>query len=336
MLSNKLNFSIIIPVFNRPDEIRELLLSLSEQKFTDFEVVVVEDGSEEDKQCKSVVDEFSSRFNVKYYLKNNSGPGLSRNYGAERADGQYLIFLDSDCLIPQNYLDIVNNELQNNYVDAFGGPDKSHQSFSDFQKAVNHSMTSFFTTGGIRGSTKRLSAFNPRSFNMGISREAFEKTGGFSTMRFGEDIDLSLRILQMGFNTRLFEDAFVYHKRRTSLKKFFKQVFNSGIARINLYKRHPQSLKAVYFLPSLFLLFLLTTMVLAIFSPFLLLPVIAYSILLFIDSLVKNKSLTVALYSIISGFTQLIGYGTGFLYAIFRRLVLKSDEFAQFEKTFYD
>jgi glycosyltransferase involved in cell wall biosynthesis len=247
-----MRYSVIIPVYNRPDEVDELLQSLTAQHFKDFEVVVVEDGSSV--PCEKIVNQYQGKLDIHYYNKPNSGPGQTRNYGAERSNGEYLIILDSDCILPEGYLDAVEKELQTAPADAFGGPDRAHSSFTDIQKAINYSMTSFFTTGGIRGGKKKMDKFYPRSFNMGVRREVYQALGGFSNMRFGEDIDFSIRIFKGGYQCRLFPDAWVYHKRRTDFKKFFKQVHNSGIARINLYKKYPESLKVVHLLPAVFTL----------------------------------------------------------------------------------
>ena len=245
-----MRYSFIIPVYNRPDETDELLESLSKQTFRDFEVLVVEDGSQI--TCQQVVQAHAAQMPIKYFSKPNSGPGQTRNYGAERSQGEYLIFLDSDCVLPPEYLEAVERELSQDKCDAFGGPDRSHPSFTPIQKAISYSMTSFFTTGGIRGGRKKLDRFYPRSFNMGILASLYRKLGGFSQMRFGEDIDLSIRIIQSGASCRLFPEAWVWHKRRTDLRKFFRQVHNSGIARINLYKKYPSSLKLVHLLPAVY------------------------------------------------------------------------------------
>lgn len=232
-----MRYSVIIPVYNRPDEVDELLQSLTTQHFKDFEVIVVEDGSSV--PCEAIVNKYQGKLDIHYYAKPNSGPGQTRNYGAERSGGDYLIILDSDCILPEGYFDAVEQELSATPADAFGGPDRAHSSFTDIQKAINYSMTSFFTTGGIRGGKKKMDKFYPRSFNMGVRREVYQALGGFSNMRFGEDIDFSIRIFKGGYRCRLFPGAWVYHKRRTDFKKFFKQVHNSGIARINLYKNIP-------------------------------------------------------------------------------------------------
>jgi glycosyltransferase involved in cell wall biosynthesis len=326
-------FSIVVPVFNRPAEVAELLESLVEQTFKDFEVIIVEDGSQQ--TCKHIIEKYNAQLTVKYYEKPNSGPGLTRNYGAERSAGETIIFFDSDCIIPSQYLDVVNKHLTDNYTDAYGGPDRAHVSFTPLQKAINYSMTSFLTTGGIRGGKKKLDKFFPRSFNMGYSRKVFETTGGFSTMRFGEDIDMSLRILGVGFTTQLITDAYVYHKRRTDFRKFFRQVFNSGIARINLYKRYPQSLKTVHLLPTVFTLGCLLLLLLSFFNLVFLLPIILFAFLVFIDSALQNKNLFIGLLSVPASFIQLFGYGSGFIKAFWYRIILGKPEFDAFRKNFY-
>ena len=327
-------FSIIVPVYNRPSEVNELLQSMTVQTDMDFEVIIVEDGSTD--QCEEICEHFKDRLNITYYYKDNSGPGQSRNYGCIQATGDYYIFLDSDCILPPDYMEIVKKELNHNPVDAFGGPDRAHPDFSPLQKAINYSMTSLFTTGGIRGKSEKLMKFLPRSFNMGYSAEVWKTTEGFSTMRFGEDIDMSIRILQNGFQTKLIKEAFVYHKRRSTLKQFFKQVFNSGIARINLYKKHPDSLKFVHWLPSFFITGLLTLFVLSIFvSAYLLLFIVLHILLLWIDSTVRNQDPIVGFLSIITSYVQLSGYGLGFLLAIWHLILRRKEEFSAFNRTFY-
>lgn len=328
-----MRYSVIIPVYNRPDEVDELLQSLTQQSFKDFEVLVVEDGSSV--PCKDVAESYRERLEVRYFAKPNSGPGQTRNYGAERSQGEYLIILDSDCILPEGYLAAVEEELQNSPADAFGGPDRAHDSFSDIQKAINYSMTSFFTTGGIRGGKKKMDKFYPRSFNMGVRREVYEALGGFSRMRFGEDIDFSIRIFKGGYRCRLFPGAWVYHKRRTDLKKFFKQVHNSGIARINLYKKYPESLKVVHLLPGAFTLGTAVLLAGAFVCPYSLLPLALYALLVGTDAAARNRSLRIGIYSIAASFIQLIGYGTGFWRAWWRRCVLGKDEFEAFRKNFY-
>ena len=328
-----MKYSVIIPVYNRPDEVDELLQSLTTQTLKDFEVLVVEDGSAI--PCKEVTGKYTGLLDLHYYTKPNSGPGQTRNYGAERSRGEYLIILDSDCILPPGYLQAVDNELARQPADAFGGPDRAHPSFSPTQKAINYAMTSFFTTGGIRGGTKKLDKFYPRSFNMGIRREVYQALGGFSRMRFGEDIDLSIRIFKGGYRCRLFPDAWVYHKRRTDLKKFFKQVHNSGIARINLYKKYPESLKLVHLLPALFTLGTVVLLAGALFCPYALLPLILYALLVCTDSSLQNHSFSIGLRSIAAAFIQLTGYGTGFWRAWWNRCVRGKGEMEAFKKNFY-
>lgn len=337
-----MKYSIIVPVFNRPDEIDELLESLTRQTFNDFEVIIVEDGSQ--KPCKEVCDKYTDKLNLKYFMKENSGPGQSRNYGAERSEGEYLLILDSDVVLPENYLYAIEKELHRDKADAFGGPDRAHNSFTDTQKAISYSMTSFFTTGGIRGGKKKMDKFYPRSFNMGIRREVYNKLGGFSKMRFGEDIDFSIRIFKAGCKCRLFPGAWVYHKRRTDFRKFWRQVYNSGIARINLYKKYPESLKLVHLLPMVFTVGVGICCILAmtgvlIKAPLLtalgLLPLLLYSILIFTDSSIQNKSIKIGILSIRAAFTQLTGYGCGFIEAWWKRCVQGKDEFSAYQKNFY-
>lgn len=328
-----MRYSLIIPVYNRPDEVDELLESLTRQHFQDFEVLVVEDGSSV--PCESVVDRYATSLDIHYLKKANSGPGQTRNFGAERSRGEYLLILDSDCVLPPNYLDAIEAELQKEPADAFGGPDRAHESFTRVQKAINYAMTSFFTTGGIRGGKKKMDKFYPRSFNMGIRREIYQDLGGFSKMRFGEDIDFSIRIFKAGYRCRLFPDAWVWHKRRTDWRKFFKQVYNSGIARINLYKKYPESLKLVHILPAVFTLGVCAILLLSLVCPWSLLFLFVFVLVILIDASLQNKSLFIGVLSVIAAFIQLIGYGTGFLSAWWKRCVCKEGEFAAFEKNFY-
>ena len=340
-----MKYSFIVPVFNRPDEVDELLESLCSQTFKDFEVIIVEDGSQ--KPCKDVCDKYASILDLHYYYKENSGPGQTRNYGAERANGEWLIVLDSDVVLPNGYLTAVDSAIshQPSNIDAFGGPDAAHPSFTPVQKAISYSMTSFFTTGGIRGGKKKLDKFFPRSFNMGIRRDVYLQLGGFSKMRFGEDVDFSYRIVEAGYQPQLFPDAWVWHKRRTDFRKFFRQVYNSGIARINLEKRHPGTMKLVHLLPMVFTLGVIGMLLMSALSllspltthlsPLFLLPLLLYCLLILVDSTIQNKSLQVGLLSIPAAFVQLMGYGFGFLESWWKRCVLKQDEFTAFEKNFY-
>lgn len=330
-----MKYSIIVPVYNRPDEVDELLGSLLHQEEKDFEVIVVEDGSQV--PCGDVCQRYAGQMELRYYEKPNSGPGQSRNYGAERAAGEYLVILDSDVVVPPGYLKAISEELERQPADAFGGPDCSHPSFTDIQKAISYSMTSFFTTGGIRGGKKKLDKFYPRSFNMGIRRDVYLRLGGFSRMRFGEDIDFSIRIFQAGCHCRLFPGAWVWHKRRTDFRKFWRQVFNSGIARINLYKKYPDSLKLVHLLPMVFTVGVAALLLLALVlcAPWPLLPLLFYALIVFLDASAKEKSPKIGLLSIAAAFIQLTGYGCGFLQAWWRRCVRGKAEFSAYEKNFY-
>ena len=306
-----MRFSLIIPVFNRPNEIDELLQSLTLQTDKDFEVIVVEDGSTID--SKEIVEKYQEKLSLSYFYIDNSGPGQARNFGAKHAGGEYLIVLDSDCIVPENYISSVRKELEENPVDAFGGPDRALDSFTPIQKAINYSMTSFFTTGGIRGGKKKMDKFYPRSFNMGIKRSVYESLNGFSSMRYGEDIDFSIRIYKEGYKVALFPSAYVFHKRRTDFRRFFKQVYHSGAARIHLYKKYPDSLKLVHLLPAGFTLFLIFSLLAAIYSIYCLIPFIFFCLIIFVDASIRNKSLKIGILSIFSSVIQLTGYGLGFL-----------------------
>ena len=326
-------YSVIIPVYNRPDEVDELLESLSHQTLKDFEVLVVEDGSSV--PCKEVADRYRLSMEVRYYAKPNSGPGQTRNYGAERSRGEYLLILDSDCILPEGYLQAVEAELEREPADAFGGPDRAHTSFTPVQKAINYAMTSFFTTGGIRGGKKKMDKFYPRSFNMGVRADVYKALGGFSNMRFGEDIDFSIRIFKNGYRCRLFPGAWVRHKRRTDFRKFFKQVHNSGIARINLYKKYPESLKLVHLLPAVFTVGVVLVLLASLVCPWSLLLLLMFALVIFLDSSLRNRSVWIGALSVGAAFIQLTGYGSGFLRAWWKRCVLGKDTFSAFEKNFY-
>ncbi len=348
-----MKYSLLIPVYNRPDEVDELLESLTRQAMTDFEVIVVDDGSSV--PCADVVSRYDCDLNVHYYAKPNSGPGQTRNYAAGHAHGEYLIILDSDVVLPPGFLAAVDADLSREACDAFGGPDRAHPSFSPTQKAINYAMTSFFTTGGIRGGKKKLDKFYPRSFNMGMRADVYRELGGFSDMRFGEDIDLSTRLFRSGHTCRLLPDAWVWHKRRTDLRKFFKQVHNSGIARIHLTRRHPGTLKLVHLLPAVFTVGCALLLLLIIVGAVTwgvasdeaartagkacllvgLLPLLLFSLIIGLDATVRNRSLGVGLRAIVASFVQLVGYGSGFLRAWWHCCVRGRGEFEAFRKNFY-
>lgn len=310
-----MDYSVIIPVYNRPDEIDELLQSLTLQTFGNFEVLIIEDGS--DKKCEHIVANYTEKLTIRYFFKENSGQGFSRNYGFEKAKGNYLVVFDSDCIIPPHYFESVNQFLALNKVDCWGGPDRAHTSFTPVQKAINYSMTSLFTTGGIRGKEKHIGTFHPRSFNMGISKEVYNKTGGYKITRMGEDIEFSLRIIENGFVTALIPNAYVYHKRRTNLKQFFKQLHFFGRARINIQRFYPDEIKAVHFMPLIFLIGLVSSTLLSFTS----IPVLSnmyvayilYSGLLFVDSYRIEKNIKISFLATIASFIQLTAYGVGFV-----------------------
>lgn len=317
-------FSIIIPLYNRPQEIKELLASLTKQTYAQFEVLVIEDGSVKD--ARAIVEGFSRLLDVKYFYKPNEGQGFARNYGFERACGDYFIIFDSDCLIPKDYLETVRDYLYEHQLDAYGGPDAAHYSFTPVQKAISYAMTSPFTTGGIRGNAKHIGQFHPRSFNMGLSRAVYEKVGGFILTRLGEDIEYSIRIQSHGFKIGLIPAAKVYHKRRTSFAQFYKQLHFFGRARINIYKHFPAELKAVHFFPAVFVAGLLGSLLLTFIYPYLgyigLAVILFFFLLIFFHSWVVNKTFKVAFLSIIAAFIQLSAYGLGFVQDFIKRIVL--------------
>jgi glycosyltransferase involved in cell wall biosynthesis len=319
-------FSIIIPLYNRPQEIDELLFTLTRQTYTQFEVLVIEDGSVND--ARAVVEKYTSKLDLKYYVKANEGQGFTRNYGFERARGDYFVIFDSDCLIPEDYLEIVKDYLLTHGLDAYGGPDAAHDSFTPVQKAISYAMTSPFTTGGIRGNAKHIGQFHPRSFNMGVSRAVWAEVGGFILTRLGEDIEYSIRIHESGFKIGLIPAAKVYHKRRTSFSQFYKQLHFFGRARINIYKHFPAELKLVHFFPAVFTVGIFLTAILhVIHRPLAYIcdaGILFFFLLVFFHSWMVNKSVKVALLSIIAAFIQLFAYGLGFIQDFVKRVVFKS------------
>ena len=317
-------FSIIIPVYNRPEEVDELLESLSEQTYLDFEVLLIEDGSTE--KCNLVAEKYKDDINIRYYYKENSGRSETRNYGMEKAEGDYFVFFDSDCVIPPFYFEKIKKTLDSNYTDSYGGPDKADESFTDLQKAISFSMTSFLTTGGIRGSKRvKMEKFVPRTFNMGFSKEVYEKVGGFKDM-FGEDIDLSLRIRDNGYTCQLISDAYVYHKRRVDLRSFYRQVHVFGMARISLYLLHPSSLKLVHTLPALFIIISLIMLLVSFYNIWFIFPLLFYFLLIFIVSSLEYKKLSIGFISIITSAIQLYGYGGGFLKSYIKKVMFRKNK----------
>lgn len=329
-----MNFSFIIPVYNRPEETKELLESLSNQIDTGFEIVIVEDGSS--LKSDEVVITFTNELNISYLYKTNTGPGDSRNFGMQNAKGNYYIILDSDCILPPDYFINVKKALQEDYVDCFGGPDKALDSFSDTQKAINYAMTSFFTTGGIRGGSEKVGKFQPRSFNMGLSKKAFEDSNGFGLIHPGEDPDLSIRLWKKGYQTRLIKEAYVYHKRRIDWNKFYTQVNKFGKARPILDSWYPEYAKITFWLPTLFLGFIFFALVMLLFSFYLpIIILIVYFLALFIDSTLRNKNGKVGIMSITATLIQFYGYGKGFLESFFKVKLLKVKPEQAFPSLFF-
>jgi len=328
-----LDFSIIIPVYNRPHELEELLNSLFLTTFKNpFEIVIIEDGS----TLKSdiIVEKYKLKLNINYFYKKNSGPGDSRNFGMQQAKGKYFLLFDSDCIIPSEYLNQVHDFLSKNPVDFFGGADTADETFSDFQKAVNFSMTSFLTTGGIRGNDKK--DFQPRSFNMGLSKEAFQKSGGFGQIHPGEDPDLTLRLWQLGYKSAYIAEAKVIHKRRINWEAFFKQTNKFGKARPILDLWHPNYKKITFWFPTFFIIGLDLAILFAFFGFFMpIYAVLCYFMLVFIASLIKNKSLNIAFMSLFTTLIQFYGYGLGFLKSWFLIHLLKKKPEQSFPELFY-
>ncbi|WP_066627218.1 glycosyltransferase [Labilibacter marinus] len=325
-------YSVIIPVYNRPQEIDELLKSLTLVNYSNFEVIVIEDGS--NLSSEDICDEYKGQLNLQYHYQDNTGPGLARNKGAEYAQGEYFLFFDSDCLIPSEYFNHVDASLDD--IDCFGGPDMAHETFNTIQKAISYSMTSALTTGGIRGGKKKLDKFYPRSFNMGIKKDVYQKLNGFAKLRFGEDLDFSMRILESGFTTKLILEAGVFHKRRNNFRSFFKQVYNSGIARINLNYRHPGSLKLIHAIPTVFTLGYILNLILGIAFPILFILAFIPLFIFLIDASLSTKSIKVGFVASLAAFVQIFGYGLGFFSALIKRKLFKKQEFSAYEKNFYN
>ena len=332
----KIVYSFIVPVYNRPQEIKELLDSFLELQFDDiFEIVIVEDGSQE--TSKKIISNYTPHLSISYYYKDNSGPGDSRNYGMKRAQGNYYIILDSDCILTPMYLKNIDDFLENKFYHCFGGADTAHKSFSPIQKAINYVMTSLITTGGIRGSKNSVNRFEPRSFNMGISKEAFENTGGFARIHPGEDPDLSQRMLSSGFEITFIPDAFVFHKRRISWNKFYQQVRKFGLVRPILNKWHPNSAKITFWFPTLFVIYVIATILSLILAYWLLaILLLGYLILIFLDSSIKNKSIYIGVLSVFALFIQFFGYGMAFLKSSILIRLMKRSPQKQFPKLFFE
>jgi glycosyltransferase involved in cell wall biosynthesis len=328
-------FSLIIPIYNRPEEIDELLASLAKQDYTkEYEIVIIEDGSAI--PCEHICRKYAEQLRISYYYKPNSGPGDSRNYGMRKAQGDYFIILDSDCIIPSGYLSAISRRLNSKYTDCFGGPDAALDSFSDVQKAINFTMTSFLTTGGVRGKNESAGKFQPRSFNMGLSKKAFEATGGFGNIHPGEDPDLTLRLWEMGFTTELFQECYVYHKRRIDWQKFYRQVNKFGKARPILDYWHPKYKKATFLFPSLFIIGFVLSILLALFAVnIFLFFYVFYSLVVFTTAAVISKSIKIGLLSVTAMIIQFYGYGIGYLESYFKVHILRNKPDAAFPELFF-
>lgn len=331
-----LYYSLIIPVYNRPDEIEELLESIThlEGKIS-FEIVIVEDGSTLD--CKNVVERYQKWLTISYLKKSNSGPGDSRNYGMRNASGNYFIIFDSDCLLPPTYLRTVNSALENKYLDCYGGPDAAHPSFTNLQKAINFSMTSIITTGGIRGKKVGSNNFQPRSFNMGISKDAFEASNGFGSIHPGEDPDLSIRLNKLGFKTGLISEAFVYHKRRVSWSKFYRQVYKFGLVRPILNLWHPETARMTYWFPTLYIIGVVFAILTFLFGfKWLLAAYLLYFFCAFVLATLETRSIRIAFLSLLAIPIQFYGYGMGFLKSFIYINLLKKNPRKQFPILFFE
>ena len=314
-------FSLIVPVYNRPDEIADLLESLSRQTDKDFELVLTEDGSTV--PCREEVERYADRLDIQYFSKSNEGRSIARNHGMQHARGEYFVFVASDCILPPDYFESLRRQLSQTGADCFGGPDAAHESFTDTQKAINFAMTAFLTTGGIRGGKVQMEKFVPRTFNMGFSRRVWEKVGGFREM-FSEDIDMSTRIRQAGFAPQLFRDVKVFHKRRGNLAKFWRQVHVFGMSRITLQLLYPGSMKLVHWLPAVFTIGAAALILLGIFvSPWWLLPLGVYIVALWISAIAATRSLKIGTMAVGASMVQLLGYGTGFIRAYVWKILLR-------------
>ncbi len=319
-------YSIIVPTFSRPDEVTELLTSLESQQNKNFELINA-DGSLDD-SVKQVIEKHHDKLELKYLHKKGLGISESRNWGVEDARGDYVVFFDSDCVIPPQYFKVVNELLSIDPLDAYGGPDRAGKSFNNKQKAISYAMTSFYTTGGIRGRKSHVGQYQPRSFNMGIRRTVFNALGGFSGLKVSEDIDLSMRLNKSRYRTGLIEEAYVFHKRRSTFYKFFRQVFSFGNGRVDLQIRHGDALKPVHMLPSVCVLYLVCGIVASLFSKGLFIlwlgSVIVYMAAIFLDAAIQNRSLLVGFMSVYAAFVMLTGYGLGMIKSALMRFVFKS------------
>ncbi|MCK5821530.1 MAG: glycosyltransferase [Bacteroidales bacterium] len=329
-------FSIIVPVYNRPDELKELMISLKNQSFKNFELLVVEDGSVD--KSDRLVEEFEKEMSIVYVFQENTGPAIARNKGMAEARGEYFLFIDSDCIAPENWLESLFDELEKKPVDAFGGPDLAAADFSLQQKAISFAMTSFFTTGGIRGGKTQVDKFHPRSFNMGIHKSVYMDLGGFPVTRMhpGEDMVFTIEIMQRGYSTALFSESGVYHKRRNTLKSFYKQVFKFGKTRYIISKVYPDTAKYLFWIPSALLVIALVMLILSFLVSWLfLVPMLAYFVLIFLASAIPSACTQLGLLSMLTSAIQITGYGLGFLSSVWNIRMRRLDEYSVLKKGFY-
>lgn len=327
-------FSIITPIYQCSKETNEFLGSLVKQNYTDFEIILVEDGTKD--SSKQVIEQYSDKLNITYKYIPNTSVSYRRNYGMSVAKGDYFVFFDSDCIIPENYFQIVSNRINKDKIMAWGGPDSDHPSFSNLQKAINYSMTSVFTTGGIRGGKKKIGTYHPRSFNMGIHREVYEKTGGFPTVVSpGEDIIFSIDIQEKGYKAYLIYDAHVYHKRKISIKKYFRQISSFAFVRYPISLIYPYTFSPVFVMPSIYMLGLVFLLLLGILvNPYFLLPIAIHYLLIFLDASLRIKKISIGLLATLTSFVQFCAYGSGFLKSVVERYRTGKDSF--FEKYGYN
>ncbi|SEM12254.1 Glycosyltransferase, catalytic subunit of cellulose synthase and poly-beta-1,6-N-acetylglucosamine synthase [Aquimarina amphilecti] len=330
-----ISFSFIIPVYNRPNEIDELLSSMIALDYDHaYEVVIIEDGSSE--TSEEVIKSYSNQLQISYYQKTNTGPGDSRNFGMRKAKGNYFLILDSDVILPKNYLSKVDDFLSQNYVHCFGGPDDAHKNFSNLQKAISFSMTSYLTTGGIRGKKNTLGKFQPRSFNMGISKEAFETSQGFGNIHPGEDPDLTIRLWKLGYETALIPDAKVFHKRRISWNKFYIQVNKFGLVRPILNLWHPETSKITYWFPTLFVVYSVFSLIMTLVGYWYFIAFwILYFVIIFVNATINYKNFSIGIQSVVAVWIQFYGYGKGFLKSYYYIHILKKVPEQKFKKLFF-
>lgn len=318
--------SLIIPVYNRPEEIQELLASLSAQKNKDFEVIIVEDGLQ--KPCKEVVAKFETQISIQYLVQLGTGVSYRRNYGSSQAKGDFFVYLDSDVIVPPNYTEVLHQKIKDAQIEVFGGPDAGLNDFPPSILAINYAMTSFFTTGGIRGGRKKIGKYYPRSFNMGVSKRVFEDVGGFPQITPpGEDLMFSFEIIRKGYSPVLISEAHVYHKRKANFRKFWRQMKSFGFVRYPVSLLYPRTFSPLLLLPSLFFLGCLGLLGLSFVCVYTLSLFFVYALLIWVDATLKNKSAYIGLLSIVAAYIQLLAYGYGFLKSFTYALCIGKKQF---------